>query len=90
MAKLTVQEAYKIVKRLNPNKTLWRCIDNSKEWGFMFYPIGVEDNLYGASYIMIAKTGNKIFELPMTPANLKTVAHAKQLPITLIISEGGI
>ena len=90
MAKLTVQEAYKIAKRLNPNKTLWRCIDNSKEWGFMFNPIGVEEDLYGASYHMIRKNGRKTYELVMAPGNLKKVAHAKQFPIELIIGEGGI
>lgn len=86
MAKLTVQEAYEIAKRRNPNSSLWRCIDNGKEWGFMFNPIGVSEDLYGAVYTMIAKTGRKAYELPMVPQNLYKVNGAKQMSVASVIS----
>ena len=88
MFRLTAQKAYERVKRLHPDEMLWRCIDNGKEWGFMFNPIGVEEDMYGSSYIMIAKTGYKIYELPMIPNNLYKLKQAKQIPITLIIDKG--
>jgi len=89
MFRLTAQDAYTIAKRLNPNKSLWRCIDNGKEWGFMFNPQGAEGDLIGASYFMIAKNGRRIYELPMIPANLHKVRKSKQVPVNSIIDEGG-
>jgi len=85
MAKLTVQEAYKIAKRLNPNKTLWRCIDNIKEWGFMFNPIGTVGEMYGGSFTMITKNGRKIYELTTDPANMRKLNNAKQIPVESVI-----
>ena len=84
MFKLIVKTAYKIAKRFNRGKALWRCIDNGNEWGVMFNPIGVGENLIGASYLMIAKTGCKIYELPVIPDNFDEIDDANQIPIASI------
>ena len=85
MAKLTVREAYEIVAPMHHNMELSSCIDNGKEWGFLFYPIGTVGEMYGGSFTMITKNGRKIYELTTDPANMRKLNNAKQIPVESVI-----